>query len=420
MPELISEDDALYALDIVKRICADVGPGLSSTPQERERAEIIKNELESHLGTGNVTIEDFDVAPDSALYGPLVSAILMILAVLLNIWTGYMDGTARLAIATVALVLAIFIPLLFLFEFVLNYEMVDRFYRQKRSVNVIGRLRKPGTSKVEKLLILSGHHDSAPENFWIRILGAGFYVLSTIYFLGFLGILVVSILQLIGAINSKPDIFHTGILGWILLVFPIIPSIFYVLFMNRGRKGGGTVPGAADNLSASALSVAMCRFLAKNPSLIPDDTEIRFISFGSEEVGLRGARRYLARHRDELRRLDARQLNIETVAHPEINILTSDLSGTLKNSPEMIKSVVEAAKRAGVPYKLLPASVGVANDSGPFAKAGFKALTILPLKMPQQIIAFYHQKRDTPDVLSIEPFINVLKLSLEWIRHNGE
>ena len=118
------------------------------------------------------------------------------------------------------------------------------------------------------------------------------------------------------------------------------------------------MPGAADNLSASALSVAMCRFLVKNPSYIPADTEIRFVSFGSEEAGLRGSRRYVERHLDELKRLDARLLNFETVAHPEIDILTSDVNGTVKNSPEMVKSVVAAAERAGVPYKVKSAFLG--------------------------------------------------------------
>jgi Zn-dependent M28 family amino/carboxypeptidase len=113
-----------------------------------------------------------------------------------------------------------------------------------------------------------------------------------------------------------------GTLGWVLLVFPIVPSIVFGMFFNRGRKNGGTVPGAADNLSACALAVAMCRFLVKNPSCIPDDTEIRFVSFGCEEAGLRGSRRYAARHLDELKSLDARLLNFETVAHPEITILT--------------------------------------------------------------------------------------------------
>ena len=125
------------------------------------------------------------------------------------------------------------------------------------------------------------------------------------------------------------------------------------------------MPGAVDNLSASALAVAMCRFLVQNPSFIPDDTEIRFISFGSEEAGLRGSRRYVARHLDELKRLDARLLNFEMVAHPEINILTADVNGTVKNSPEMVNSVVAAAERAGVPYKVQSASLGVGTDAAP-------------------------------------------------------
>jgi hypothetical protein len=54
----ITSDDAQYALDIVKKICAEVGPGLPATPQERERAAIIKNELGSHLGAENVGVLD--------------------------------------------------------------------------------------------------------------------------------------------------------------------------------------------------------------------------------------------------------------------------------------------------------------------------------------------------------------------------
>ena len=44
----------------------------------------------------------------------------------------------------------------------------------------------------------------------------------------------------------------------------------------------------------------------------------------------------------ELKRLDVRMLNFETVAHPEIGILTTDLGG-VKNAPEMVASVEHAA-----------------------------------------------------------------------------
>lgn len=36
------------------------------------------------------------------------------------------------------------------------------------------------------------------------------------------------------------------------------------------------------------------------------------------------------------------------------------------------------------------------------------------------MVAFYHQRSDTPEVLTIEPLENVLKLTLEWIHCGGE
>lgn len=65
MPETITNVDAQYALDLIKRICTEVGPGLPGTSQERQRAEVIKKELETHLGTGNVVVEEFICAPDA-------------------------------------------------------------------------------------------------------------------------------------------------------------------------------------------------------------------------------------------------------------------------------------------------------------------------------------------------------------------
>jgi hypothetical protein len=285
---------------------------------------------------------------------------------------------------------------------------------------VIGRLRKPGTKNIKRLLILSGHHDSALENTWLRYLGYGFFFLSTTYFIGLVILLAINIIQLVGIILDDSELIRAGTLGWILLIYPILPSIIYVLFLTRGRKNGGIVPGAMDNLSACAITVAMCRLLVENPSNIPDNTEIRFITFGSEEAGLRGSRRYVQYHLDELRFLDAQLLNYEMVVHPEITILSSEVNGTVKNSPEMVKSVVTAAERAGVPYKVRSAFLGISNDAGSFSRAGLKATTLNPFKFPQQMVAYYHQMWDSPDVLTIEPLFNVMKLTLEWIRAGGE
>lgn len=419
MSEIITNDDAQYALDIVKRICTQVGPGLPASPQERERAEMIKKELEAHLGAENVAIEEFTLAPEACL-SPFPGVLFMVLAVLLNISTGRLLGVWPWVTSIAALVFSILAPLLFILEFIFAFELIDPLFKKKVSINVIGGLRKPGTTNLKRLLILSGHHDSAPENTWLRFLGYGFFFFSATYFIGLITMLVMNIIQLTGLIIGNAEIVRMGTFGWVLLVYPIVPAIIYVAFATRGRKNGGNVPGAMDNLSACAITVVMCRFLAENPSYIPDDTEIRFITFGSEEAGLRGSRRYVERHLDELKRLEARLLNYEMVVHPEIAILSSEVNGTVKNSPEIVKSVVAAAERAGVPYRVQPAFLGTASDAGPFSRTGLKATTLNPFKFPQQLVAFYHQKWDTPEILTIEPLLNVLKLTFEWVRCGGE
>jgi aminopeptidase YwaD len=420
MPEIITNDDANYAFEIVKTICTEVGPGLPGSSQERERAMIIKNEMEVYLGTENVVVEEFTLAPGAFLGSLPLSAIFTLLTALLNISLGRFTSISPWVTAITALVFSIISVLTFFREYILYSEFVDPFFKKKKSENVIGTLRKPGTKNVKRLLILSGHHDSALENTWFRLLGYGFYITMPTVFLGYIALLVMNLIQLTGIITGDAGIVHIGTLGWVMLAYPIVPSVIFAMFFTHGRKNGGNVPGAADNLSACALSLALCRFLVKNPSFIPDDTEIRFISFGSEEAGLRGSRRYVERHLDELKRLDARLLNFETVAHPEIVITSSDVNG-VKNAPEMVKGVVAAAEQARVPFKVKPYPVGGGgSDAGYFSQAGLKATTLLPFKVPQQIVAFYHQKSDNPDILTIEPLYNVLKLAFEWVRSGGE
>jgi len=420
MDRTITHEDAQYAYDIVKRICSKVGPGIPGSCQERERAAIIARELEAHLGAGSVVYEEFTFAPGAFLGWIPATALLTLVAALLNISVGRIPGLSPLVTSIAALVLTLILILPIIFEFGLYYEFVDPLFRKKQSVNVIGTLRKPGTESVKRLLILSGHHDSALENTWLRFLGRGFFFVPATLIVGPITMLAMSIMQLAGVVAGNADVIRIGTLGWVLLAYPILPFVIFSAFFNMGRRGGGTVPGAADNLAASALAVTMCRFLVQNPSYIPDETEIRFISFGSEEAGLRGSRRYVERHREELRRLDVRLLNFETVAHPEIIILTSDVNGTVEHSPEMVRSVAAAAERARVPYVVKPGLVGTGgSDAASFSQAGLKATTLMPFKMPQQMLAFYHQKWDTPEVLTMEPLLNVLKLSLEWIRNGG-
>ena len=88
MTETITTDDALCALNIVKSICAEVGPGMPGTPQERRRAGMIQEELQAHLGAENVVMEEFTVAPWAWLSSYPLSALFLLMAALFNIFLG--------------------------------------------------------------------------------------------------------------------------------------------------------------------------------------------------------------------------------------------------------------------------------------------------------------------------------------------
>jgi hypothetical protein len=420
MPETPTRDDANYAISLVKTICDEVGPGLAGSPQERARGALIAKELRAHLGAANVDVEEFTLAPGAFMGTLPIAAVLMIVATVLNVAAGAIGGAFLSVFSLLATAAALASVIVVGLEFVLYREVIDPLLSKKQSTNVVGTLRRPDTQSVKRVLVLSGHHDSALEIAWIGFLGYAFFAAAVSAILGLVVVFAMSVTQLAGAVLGSAELVHMGTLGWGLLSYPIGPSILFAFFFTRRARDGGTVPGAADNLSACALAVAMCRFLVRNPSYIPPDTEIRFISFGSEEAGLRGSRRYVARHLKELKRLDARLLNSEIIVHPEITILSSDIFGSTRNSRRMIDSVVAAAKRAGVPCKVRAAFFGVGTDAGSFSQAGLKATTLLPFKLPRQLLAFYHQHEDGPENLTPEPFWNVMKLALEWIRHSGE
>jgi hypothetical protein len=206
MPEIISIDDARYALNIVKAICREVGPGLPGSAQEWERAAVIKNELETHLGVENVVVEEFTFAPEAFLSAYPISALSTIIAALLNIFMERLEGISPWVIAIATMAFSIISVSVVIFQFVFSFELVDTFFKKKQSINVIGTLRNPETRNVKRLLILSGHHDSAPENTWLRLLGYGFFVASVTWFIGLGTMLAMSVIQLTGTITGNADL----------------------------------------------------------------------------------------------------------------------------------------------------------------------------------------------------------------------
>jgi len=412
MCSLVTREDAEYAHSIIKRICAEVGPGCPGSPQEQARAMIVKNELEKV--TDNVTIENFSFAPNAFLGWFKLGMILLIISVIF-FYLSLLD-IAPLVFAILACSVATFIFLMMELEFLRSREFIDWLYKKYESTNVVGTIRPKEREEIKRILIYSGHHDSSLQFTWFRYLKSGCYLAIGIIVIAVILLLVSTAIRLLSVALSISDEWNVSF--FTVLTWTIFPAgiVFGIFFTERG-KNGGRVPGAVDNLSGVSLAVAVARVLKANPGIHPPQTEVRFISFGAEEASVRGSRAYVRQHLTELKYHDVVCLNFESIAHPEITIYKSDLNNSLKFDPAIVTAVAEAAIQAKVPHNIKPFPFGgAATDAAPFVKADLKAISLCALKFPHQMLAFYHQEFDTPDKVEIDALQNALQIAIEFMR----
>jgi len=207
-----------------------------------------------------------------------------------------------------------------------------------------------------------------------------------------------------------------AVLRW--YTWTVLPVSVLIGFTFTERdKGGGSVPGAIDNLSAVSIVLAIGRVLARHPEWIPAETEIRLISFGSEEAGARGSRAYVRAHEAELRAADAVLVNFESIYDPEIEIFTGDRNGTIRNAPDVVEALTRAAVAERVPFRVKPFPfAGGGTDAMPFREKGIRAGSLFGMRVPSQMVRFYHQPSDNYDKVNPAALDNAARIALEFLR----
>lgn len=412
----VTREDVQYTYSLVERICGEIGPGCPCSPQEHQRGRIFEEELRRFCP--EVTLEAFECSPMAFLgwfrWAGLTAALSAIfLGLSLKPWN-------PLLFTLIAFLLAGAILFVIVKEFIRYRECVDRFFPRASSFNVIGKIQPDRSQPSQRIVLFCGHHDSALQFTWLRYLKYGYYPVVLILLFG-------NVLWP-GALGLRLLLLFLGLpcpsLTWSLqfLAVTVVPLaiLFSLFFVERG-KNGGKVPGATDNLSGSALATTLGRILKKNPELIPKNTEVRLVSFGCEEAGLRGAKAYVKKHLEELRTKEVLCVNMDTIVDPELIVFSSDLNGFLKHSPEAIQRVVQAAKQAEVPLKVLPFPLGGGGtDAAAFTEAGIDAATLYSMKVPSQMIDFYHQEFDTPDKLNEKGLENTLLVCVAILKDMRE
>jgi len=423
----ISNEDSDYMYSIIQNVIDKCGPRMPCSPQEAKSAEIIKKELEETCN--EVNIEAFKCHPRAALGWIRIVIFLVLMSVYLFLLIKLFQESFWAYFLSVLSSLFIFLGILIAWEEFFCYkEFIDPLFKERDSQNVIGKIKPTG--KIKKIIIFSGHHDSALQFNLLRYLKHGYVIVIFIglgiFFFWFLASLIYLILTIFTFVLDFAIIYQIffNIAIW-LVIIGIIPITFLFFFVTPGKKAN-KVPGAVDNLSAVAIILAIGRFLKNHKELIPKNTEIRLISFGCEEAFLRGAYRYVESHLEELRNYDAECVNLDGIQ--SIDYLTfPDKEPTTRttHSEEVVQKLIKAARSVDVKVKV--ASLGGGNflekivglvsggtDAAAFSKSNIKASSITAFNL-SKMISFYHQEFDTLDKIEKGALENALKVCLGYL-----
>ncbi|MCP4122363.1 MAG: M28 family peptidase, partial [Bacteroidetes bacterium] len=276
-------------VSLIQTIIERFGGRVAGTEAEREAQHYVEGVLDSYCDS--VEWHEFTSALEAKFHSLKGFCITFVAAIILFAWNPYVA-------ASVAVINAV----LFFGHFVAFKDWLDFLYKQRSSCNVIGKIEPEG--EVRSTIVVSGHIDSVREfQWWYRLKHIG-GVLTTIS--GFLiviqGPTYLAAALCMAALGYLPTIFT--VFWWSHIILAPVLITFYTIHGNR------KVEGALDNLTGVALSVEMAKVFGGQERL--KHTRLKIISFGSEETGLRGARKYVEEHLDELRSEGAVNFNIDT------------------------------------------------------------------------------------------------------------
>ncbi len=357
----------------IQQVCEEIGPRISTSEPCLKAGEYIQAQLkpvtdENHL-------EQFECHPTAFLAFPKVMFILQAIAVVLVTWYPFVSGI----LGALAVAIAVF-------EDMLLKEVIDPFFPSQTDHNVVATL-KP-TEEAKKLIILSGHHDSAYEFPLFEKFRAK---------VGLLAYLMVG-LMLLSAVLSfvQFGLEVAGILSWPLrVVFAVVyaTTLLVVWYLAFNLYTSKTILGANDNLSGVAVVIALAHYFHAHK---PQNLELRFISFSCEEVA-RGSKRYVATHREELHQKDVEVINFDMVGCGKLAIITAETAYMIKHARGLAERLKNTSEEVGANFQLQDLTFGF-TDAGFFSKEAIPAVTILGFNADGYPDT-WHTLEDTPGTI---------------------
>ncbi len=392
-----------YAIKSIKNVCKSFGPRPVGSDAEKNAQEYMLKDLESFCDEAKR--EEFKCSDKAFMsWVPIGATLLILSAVAFTL--GWAAVSLALCVVTLFLILA---------EFIFYKPVLDIFFPKKTSGNVYGVIKPKGETK--KRIILSGHTDSAFE--WTYTYKGGRIAVFVIILSGILGIVFGLAGSVLAFVNFK------GAFGGVVwgeggsIALRIAAVLMYAcvpLLIASMRFCNFKLPvmGANDDLTGVFISCAAAKFLHDN-NIRFENTEVAVVCAGGEEAGLRGTKAFCKAHKKDLcdKNIETVYIGIDTIRELEFaKIYDKDMTGTVKNSPEVAKLIQSAAKNVGVDVPIGTIELG-STDAAAMSQAGVKAASLVC--MDPTPARYYHTRLDTADNLSPQAIEFGVKTALEAV-----
>ncbi|MGC4117209.1 MAG: M28 family peptidase [Myxococcales bacterium] len=399
-------DTSRAILGWTQRIIDACGPRPAGSKACLDSAQLIAKDLEENCD--RVELQEFACRPAAFMAFETLSAVLGATA----------SALLFFGLTWPALALYWFVALLAITQFGFYFEIIDRFFPQKRCVNVVATLEPKGP--VKRQVIISGHHDSAFEFRYLRI--------SPLVYVG-LGAWQ-QVAQYAMPLVLTALVAAAGLGAWApgqallrgLAVFAFVPAVIFTTYFTRRP-----VPGAGDNLVSSGMAVHAAKVFRQRLQVDPEalaGTRLLLVSFDAEESGLRGSRAFVQKNLAQLSSVPTVMLNLESFYKlKDLKVLTADLNGFRKLSRRVADLFIEEGKAEGFQVAPMKLFYGLgATDAAELAKVGVEAATLLAV--PSSPIGagkiLYHTREDVPANLEPEVIDAAARITLRMVNRLGK
>jgi hypothetical protein len=382
----------------IQSICDRIGPRPPCSEAERKCAEYIRDEWQKH--TDETALEVFACHPDA--YRAAFRWPIALFIVSLSLY--HLIPPLSFACSAASL-------LILVFNLMLNRELIDRAFPEKKSCNVHARFDPQGPS--DRTLIISCHHDA---NFAFPIVnrfGSRFGLFMAIVVLSSVLLALLTFLHVLFSITGPESLlggYHKVAFPFLVLLVATVPIQLYVFLRVISEE---PVLGANDNLTGVADCLLLAEHLSRRANR-PERTTVWLASFGCEEFGIRGSKRFIEKHRKEIE--DAYVLNLDMVGGKgtRLQAVTKEERNLVRLSPKMVRLVEEVARKEGIPLKTGP--IIAFTDAMAFAMNGIQATSLIALD-DKGIVDTYHSVQDRPEHLDYDLLFASYRLCLAVLQH---